>query len=229
MPQPELGVLPSGHLHWFSTEDDSDAGQKTGQVAIDAAFARGIAAGLIALAATDNAADLSPALGYWRAFTCQYLSERCQIRQTAPARSDPVAALDKQLTASLLESTPPMRGAEYLSPHVLKGIWFWLDDWVCTQIRRHGGLGAFLEKNAPRWHQVGRVCFHLAENKLDRDYPFAFMATYAPELSSQSHGQIRHQPLARALQEYAGTRNKRALIRLLSPVQRASETSVLIR
>jgi non-specific serine/threonine protein kinase len=55
------------------------------------------------------------------------------------------------------------------------------------------------------------------------------MATYAPELSSLSHGQIRHQPLARALQEYAGARNKHALIRLLSPVQRVSESSVLIR
>ena len=229
MPQPELGVLPSGHLHWFLTEGDSDANQITGQVAIDAAFARSIAAGLIALAAMDNATNLSPALGYWRTFTCQYLAKRCQMTPAEPVHPDPVAALNEQQTALLLESTPPMRGAEYLSPQGLNDIWFWLDDWVCTQIRRHGDLGAFLEKNAPRWHQLGRVCFHLAENKLDRDYPFAFMATYAPELSSQSHGKIRHQPLARALQEYAGTRNKRALIHLLSPVQRASESSVLIR
>jgi hypothetical protein len=32
MTQPELGVLPSGHLHCFLTEDDSDADQITGQV-----------------------------------------------------------------------------------------------------------------------------------------------------------------------------------------------------
>ena len=159
MTQPELGVLPSGHLHWFSVEDDSEAGQKTGQVAIDAAFAQGIAEGLIALAAKDNAADLSPSLSYWRAFTCQYLAERCQMTQANPARPGPVAALDEQQVASLLESTPPMRGAEYLSPQGLNGIWLWLDDWVCTQIRRQGGLDTFLEENAPRWHQVGRVCF----------------------------------------------------------------------
>jgi non-specific serine/threonine protein kinase len=229
MTQPELGVLPSGHLHWFSTEDDSEAGRKTGQVAIDAAFAQGIAEGLIALAAKDNAADLSPSLSYWRAFTCRYLAERCQMMQANPAQPDPVAALDEQQIASLLESTPPMRGAEYLSPQGLNGIWLWLDDWVCTQIHRQRGLDIFLEENAPRWHQVGRVCFHLAENRMDRDYPFAFMTTYAPELSSQSQDKIRHQPLARALQEYAGTRNKHALIRLLSPVQRASESSALIR
>ena len=62
MTQPELGVLPSGHLHCFLTEGDSDANQITGQVAIDAAFARSIAAGLIALAAMDNATNLSCAL-----------------------------------------------------------------------------------------------------------------------------------------------------------------------
>ena len=229
MTQPELGVLPSGHLHCFLTEDDSDADQITEQVAINAAFARSIATGLIALAAMGNATNLSPALGYWRTFTCQYLARRCQMTPAEPAYPDPVAALDEQQTALLLESTPPMRGAEYLSPQGLNDIWFWLDDWVCTRIRQHGNLGAFLEKNAPRWHQVGRVCFHLAENKLDQDYPFAFMATYAPELSSQSQGHIRHQPLGRALQEYAGARNKQSLIRLLSPVQRTSESSALIR
>jgi len=229
MNQSELGVLPSGHLQLFSTEDESDTGRKTGQAVIANAFARGIAEGLIALAAKDNAADLSPVLGYWRTFTCRYLAERCQMTPANPARPDQIDALEEQQTASLLESTPPMRGAEYLSPQGLNAIWFWLDDWVCTQIRRHGGLGAVLEQHAPRWHQIGRVCFHLAENRLDRDYPFAFMATYAPELSSQSHGQIRHQPLAKALQAYAGARNKQFLIRLLSPVQRASESSALIR
>ncbi len=229
MTQTELGVLPSGHLHCFLTENDSDADQITAQAAIDAAFAPGIAAGLIALAAMDNATNLSPVLGYWRTFTCRYLAERCQMTPANPAHPDPVAALDEQQTALLLESTPPMRGAEYLSLQGLNDIWFWLDDWVCTRIRQHGSLGTFLEKNAPRWHQVGRVCFHLAENKLDQDYPFAFMATYAPELSSQSQGHIRHQPLGMALQEYAGTRNKQSLIRLLSPVQRSSECSALIR
>ncbi|MEA3243982.1 MAG: DEAD/DEAH box helicase [Pseudomonadota bacterium] len=229
MTRTELGVLPSGHLQLFSTEENSDTGQKNGQAAITSEFARGITEGLIALAAKESGADLSPALGYWRAFACRYLAERCQLTQTDPAHPDPVSALDEQQTASLLESAPPMRGAEYLSPQGLKEIWFWLDNWVCTQIRRRGGLGAFLEENAPRWHQVGRVCFHLAENRLDRDYPFAFMATYAPELASQRQGQIRHQPLAKALQQYAGARSKRALIRLLSPVQRAAESSVLIR
>jgi non-specific serine/threonine protein kinase len=53
------------------------------------------------------------------------------------------------------------------------------------------------------------------------------MATYAPEISAQ--GKIRYQPLSRALQEYAGTKNKKALIHLLSPVQLACESSAVIK
>ena len=229
MTQTELGLLPSGHLRWFSTPDENDAGQPTTQAPIADAFAKDIAAGLIALAAQDSAADLSPPLAYWRDFTCRYLAERCQMVQVEPALPDPVKALDEQQIESLLEAAPPMRGAEYLSAQALNVIWIWLDNQVCTQIRQYHSLSAFLEQNAPRWHQVGRVCFHLAENRLDPDYPFAFMATYAPELSSRDKGQIRHQPLARALQEYAGARNRQALIRLLFPVQRAAESSALIR
>ncbi|MDZ7784618.1 MAG: hypothetical protein U5K56_17320 [Halioglobus sp.] len=72
----------------------------------------------------------------------------------------------------------------------------------------------------------GPRLFHLAENELT-GLSFAFMATYAPELSEQ--GRVRHQPLSRALQEYAGARNKQALIRLLSPVQLAAESSAVIK
>ncbi len=89
--------------------------------------------------------------------------------QVDTALPDPVDALDEQQIESLLEAAPPMRGAEYFSAQTLNGNWFWLDDRVCTQIRQHRSLSAFLEHNAPRWHQVGRVCFHLAENKLDPD------------------------------------------------------------
>ncbi|HEY9869642.1 MAG TPA: DEAD/DEAH box helicase, partial [Candidatus Obscuribacterales bacterium] len=90
-----------------------------------------------------------------------------------------------------------------------------------------GGISAWLQKHAPLWHQVGRICFHLAENKRDERYPFAFLATYAPRVSSA--GRVQYQPLGRALEEYAGERNKQALINLLAPVHRASEKSKLVR
>ena len=68
----------------------------------------------------------------------------------------------------------------------LVDVWEDLDAWVRGEVSAGGeGLSGFLKQRAPLWHQVGRVCFHLAENRRDPDYPFAFLATYAPRLGRQ--------------------------------------------
>ncbi|MCP3870843.1 MAG: DEAD/DEAH box helicase [Gammaproteobacteria bacterium] len=223
----ELGLLPSGRLHCFSSTTKDSAGKAAQSTRIEKAFKHGMGEGLFALAAEKSGANLSPSLQYWRNFACKYLSERCLLAQTDPQRPDPIAPLTAGETMHLLLAAPPLRGAEYLSTPVLQDIRALLDGWVCEQIQATGGLSELLTRKAPQWHQVGRVCFHLAENKNDPDYPFAFMATYAPEISER--GRIRHLPLSRALQEYAGAKNKKALIRLLSPVQLAAESSPVIR
>ena len=223
----DLGLLPSGHLHCFPSIADDATGKAIPSASLSNAFACSVGEGLFTLTARKSGTDLSPSLQYWRNFGRQYLSERCLMAQADPQQPEPIAPYTATQTLPLLRSAPPMRGAEYLSAQILQGIRASLDDWVCLQIQAAGGLDALLAKSAPQWHQVGRVCFHLAENKNDPDFPFAFMATYAPELSEQ--GRIRHQPLGHALQEYAGAKNKKALIRLLSPVQLAAQSSSLIR
>ncbi len=114
-----------------------------------------------------------------------------------------------------------------LRASVLEALWQELDASVREEIQRQGSLAAFLEAKAPRWHQVGRVCFHLAENRRDPEHPFAFLATYAPQLGQS--GKVQYQPLSQALTEYAGTKNKQGLIHLLSPVHRASQQSELVK
>jgi len=233
----DLGLLPSGRLHVFLSTTDKTKEQKAtitdAQLKIlSDAFKHSSSEGLFKLAIRKSTSGFSPSLQYWRHFSRQYLSERCQLNADNQKKTDaqqftPIEPLTANETAPLLLNAPPMRGAEYLSEEVLQNIRGFLDNWVCEQSQTSGGLDAFLKKHAPQWHQVGRVCFHLAENKNDPDCPFAFMATYAPELSE--HGQIRYQPLSRALQEYTGTKNKKALIRLLSPVQLAAESSSLIK
>ena len=220
----DLGLLPSGHLHCFPTSPESKAGNTA---TIDKAFSRSVGEGLFTLAARKSGAGLSPSLQYWRDFACSYLSERCLLVEADPQQPDPLEPFTATETKSLITSAPQMQGGEYLSALTLQEIRSSLDSWVCAQIKATGGLDALLAKKAPQWHQVGRVCFHLAENKSDPDFPFAFMATYASELSEQ--GRIRHQPLSRALQEYAGAKNKKALIHLLSPVQLATATSTMIK
>ncbi len=221
----DLGLLPSGHLHCHPVSDDPATAKAT--TSISKAFARSAGEGLFTLAIRKNSADLTPPMQYWRTFASKYLSQRCLMEQPDPQHPEPIEPFTDAQSTPLLLSVPPMRGAEYLSKTVLQNMRTQLDDWVCKQIKSTGGLTALLSKKAPQWHQVGRVCFHLAENKNDPDYPFAFMATYAPEISEQ--GRIRYQPLSRALQEYAGAKNKKALIHLLSPVQLAAESSALIQ
>lgn len=223
----DLGLLPSGHLQRFPSVADDSTGNAIHISPISKAFAHSVGEGLFTLAARKTGANLSPSLQYWRNFACKYLSERCLLTAADPQQPEPIEPFTATETMPLLMSAPPMRGAEYLSAPVLQDIRYLLDKWICKQIRAAGGLDVFLAEQAPQWYQVGRVCFHLAENKSDPDYPFAFMATYAPELSER--GRIRHQPLSRALQEYAGAKNKKALIRLLSPIQRAAESSPVIK
>ncbi len=197
----ELGLLPSGHLHCFPV--DAGTAPESALPDLFECFSRHPGEGLFTLAADKSTQGLSPTLHYWREFAGRYLSARCQLLdEEAPHQDElpltdlstepapPVTPLPLADAGQWLQSAPPMRGAEYLSTEVLQATWEMLDDWVREQIRTHGSLAALLNERAPQWHPVGRVCFHLAENKRDPDYPFAFMATYAPE--QQAQGQVRY-------------------------------------
>ncbi len=191
------------------------------------AFASSPAEGLFALAGGSLSVNATATWVFWRSFGRRYLTELCHTPEAEFARKTAVEPPPVEQLEKMLASAPPMRGAEYLSADVLAKLWGEVDAWVCKQVESlPEGLSEFLKRHAPQWHQVGRVCFHLAENKQDEACPFAFLATYIPALSAQDR--VRYQPLGKALQEYAGAHNKPALVRLLSPVYRVAETSAFI-
>ncbi len=230
----ELGLLPSGHLHSFAVPEAEAAPPARDPQVLREAFDRDAAEGLFTLAADKSTQGLGPSLHYWHGIAADYLSARCLLLEGAAAeaahRGDPappVAPLTAEAAERWVQCAPPMPGAEYLCVQVLQTIRAQLDDWVRERIHARGSLAAWLNERAPQWHPLGRVCFHLAENKRDPDYPFAFLATYAPE--QPARGQVRYQPLGRALQAYAGARDRQTLIRLLSPVQRAAELSPRVK
>jgi len=84
-----------------------------------------------------------------------------------------------------------------------------------------GSVEEYLHRASPVWSLVGQVPFHLAENKRSPEAPFAFLATYTTGVSTT--GKVQHAPLGQALREFAGARNRAALLSLLAPVQRAAE------
>jgi non-specific serine/threonine protein kinase len=115
-----------------------------------------------------------------------------------------------------------MMGAEYLTAFVLADLWRGMDAAFDAELAEAKlPVQEFLKSRHPAWNLVGRVHFNLAENRKDEEAPFAFLATYTTRLSAQAKAQ--HLPLGKALQEYAGAKNRERLLSLLMPVQRAAE------
>jgi SNF2 family DNA or RNA helicase len=213
-------LTPAGRLRWETVPDATDAGRVPA-----AAFESDWREGLFLLAARKTDAPEMPEIQYWRDFASRYLTRLCHVPENAESLEIP--PLSRADCAGFVLSAPPMAGGEYLSESVLFDIWEALGEWVRGQIKAAGGLSAFLAARAPSWRQVGRVCFHLAENKNDAAHPFAFMATYTPGFSAT--GKVRHLPLRNALEQYASEKNRPVLIRLLTPVHQAGESCAWVK
>jgi superfamily II DNA or RNA helicase len=216
-------VLPSGHL-MLEGEGELSPAEKS----LCTAFSQGQGSGLFALAIYKSEQSLAPCCSYWREFGRMYLSALCH--SAVPESGDPgeqPLPPEAELGMMVLR-LPSMKGAEYVGKDTLAAAWQALDSWVRSEVSDHpGGLGGFLSERAPLWHRLGRVSFHLAENKRDPQKPFAFMATYSRKLSGDGK-RVQYLPLKQALKEYAWPENKAALLKLLSPVQRAAGASELV-
>ncbi len=175
----------------------------------------GSAAVLLWLASLPTAAELpAPAL-YWRDFAGKWLMAFCHRSGASP---------DDAAAGGFLETFPPMRGSEYLSIPILERLWALLGEHVEGQVTKLAkGTDGWLHTTLPHWHLVGRVTFHLAENKRDPERPFAFLATYTSGLTAD--GKARHVLLQQAIKEYAGAKNRTSLLHLLEPVSVAAEKS----
>ena len=184
---------------------------------ITAAFERGHGEGLLQLGAGEVATPLPPAWDYWRDFAARFVTALCG--QPESPRVPPPA---DEVLEKVAAAVPPMAGAEYVTPAALRALWADLDAAFAARLAGGGAtVQDVLRTFHAAWNTVGRVHFHLAENRRDPDAPFAFLATYTHGLSAQ--GKPRHVPLGRALQDYGGAANRAALLSLLVPVQRAAE------
>ncbi len=223
----DIILTPTGHLCLRPDREMADSKPDPWERNLTDAFHSSQEKGLFFLGAVRPDKATVPSVSFWRDFSCRYLTSLCRIPEYSYDNLTPIDPPSLSELEMLAITAPPMPGGEYLRGVVLHKIWIGLDSWVREDIASAGiTLGEWLKKNAPLWHQVGRVSFHLAENRNDPEYPFAFLATYAPYLSKG--GRLQYQPLGKALKEYAGEQNKQKLIRLLSPVYQASEKSPLI-
>lgn len=219
----ELSILPSGSLLLRATTEATSREKRVAN-----AFAESLARGLLQLATAELQAELPASLAFCRDVARAYVTRLCRTPERESTARIPAIAPPHEELAEMALQAPPMPGAEYLTVEVLERWWNELDALVREEIGRYpGGTAAYLHELNPLWRLVGRVTFHLAENKRDPEHPFAFLATYASRLSGQ--GRVQHEPLGRALTQYAGAKNREQLLSLLAPLQRAAERSILVK
>src|SRR6266853_772763 len=215
-------LTPRGLLILRQTEETL-ASESERNSRLQKAFLRGPGHGLLCLCANEVGTALPPVLSYWRAFGSRYVTTLCALsdigeRVTKPPISVPANGELDDIAAIV----PPMTGAEYLSVAVLADLWRGMDAAFDVELAdARLSVQAFLKGRHPAWNLVGRVHFNLAENRRDEAAPFAFLATYTTRLSAEAKAQ--HMPLGKALQEYAGAKNRERLLSLLLPIQRAAE------
>ncbi len=168
--------------------------------------------------------ELPSALAFWRDVGRAFVARLCAVPDIEKVRGAAKVEMAAEELDVLAAVAPPMVGGEYLTATVLANL--------CERMGEafRADIGAwdetvegFLRQASPAWNLVGRVCFHLAENKHDEEAPFAFVATYTTRMSAQA--KVQHLPLGQALREYAGARNRSVLLALLTPVQRAAVVS----
>jgi hypothetical protein len=188
---------------------------------LQAAFARGSGHGLLALGADHVGAALPPVLSYWRELGVRYVTALCALPGLGDGRAKSAVPLPADDTLQRMSAgVPPIAGAEYLTAAALADLWHRIDAaFEAEQAEAELPAQDFFKARHPAWNLVGRVHFNLAENRKDEAAPFAFMATYTTGLSVE--GKAQHLPLGKALQDYAGARNRQRLLSLLTPVQRS--------
>jgi len=224
-----LAVTPFGHLKLERHPAEADDPSSPIAARVEAAFARGAGSGVLHLGATEPVTPLPPSLAFFRDLGRLWVTGLARIPDAEERR--PTLEVP-QPSAEELEAraaaAPPLTGLEYLTAEVLRAVWFDVGAAARAEFAAFSGtVEEWLRSRSPLWHSVGRVCFHLAENRRSEAKPFAFLATYAARLAET--GRVQHQPLGHAVRESGAARDREALKTLLVPVQRAAEKSPFVK
>lgn len=195
------------------------------------AFESGVASGMLEMALLPPETPFGPEFQFWHQFGHRLLAG---IAKTPEAQGPHgfsaignIPAPPADVIQSLLMAAPFCLGIEYLNVDTLRGLWSAMAKALAARLAREGiSFADFMETHRTGQSSVGRVFFHLAENKQDPAKPFAFMATYTEKMVEK---RPEHIPLGEALSAYAGADRRDELLRLLRPVERAAAMSPWVK
>ncbi len=198
---PRLSISPAGHPY-IGPPDELDVKQERAASVLEnrlrGAFqADDYCRGLLHLATVELETVLPGDFDFLRTFAKNYLTQLCHLPELGVTNGKivlelpPVATPSDSETEFLLIGAPPMPGAEYLTADVLAEWWRSLDHFVHAQIKKHAaGAVDWIQKQSPLWRTVGRVTFHLAENKRDEARP----ARRSGRIQARKSGDDPHGP-----------------------------------
>lgn len=190
---------------------------------LERAFSRSVGYGMLDLLRFGLPTGASPLLAWLRERAHRAMT--LYLRSLRRGDETPGLALRPEPTeaAALLEGMPPLYGGS-----VSAGM---LTEWLTSlegaledvSARESCTPEEWLNRLGEGWQQLGRLCFHLAENAGESapQAPFAFLATFVHKVGQD--GKPRHAPLGMAVRLLAGDRA--ALLALLRPLRQAAEQS----
>jgi len=222
-----LSLSPIGHLYLHADSTDETLLQSIAEK-INSFFSVSEQVGLLRLGLSNFAIALPPSFAFWQQFSKIFITEICKSAGHDLQSGIQDISFPEDEINNLIAEAPFIRGIEYLNQETALQLWQGLVIALNQELTAFDGqLSHYLSAFHSSWNTIGRVCFHLAENKNNSKYPFAFLATYTTGLSKTTHTQ--HLPLGRALEEYAGKNKKSLLLSLLLPVHKAVENSVFLK
>jgi SNF2 family DNA or RNA helicase len=220
-------ILPNGmiQLEWDQEFDEIEKSKRILQDEILKRFEKDFAACLLFLGFCDERVHLSVSLGFLRDFSRLFTRKLIHTPEIESIRDKVVISLDDSEIEKTLLNAPFMIGSEYINQYLLRSLWNCLSTQLKKELKENEeSVELFIKNYSPKIHLVGRVYFHLVENKKSEEFPFAFLSTYSTGLNS--NGESKHLPLKNALEEFRNENNK--LVDLLKTVYLAAKESHLI-
>lgn len=212
-------------LDWQQTEEQLDGRQIILQNELYTKYQENTYHSLFFLGFTNQSVPMSDSIRFLFTTASSFMKTLAKTPDIELLREKVNVKLEAEEIKRLLRNAPYMNGIEYLNQDWIEKIWHRLNDVFLTEIKTYtGSVADFFTSQNPAIHPVGRVFFHLVENKKEDEYPFAFLATYSSDITD--NGKSKHLPLKNALVEYKD--NNKQLLKLLSTVHKTSKNSTFI-
>ncbi|MEZ4744047.1 MAG: DEAD/DEAH box helicase [Bdellovibrionota bacterium] len=160
---------------------------------------------------------------YWNDFANIFMRSFCTYSTIDPLHI-PITATT---ISNIATAAPLTEGAEYISSELLTSLWQELEFHINSYLNdKNITARQFITTEFPDWKDVGKIHFHLAENKQPDSKPFAFLSTYGVRVPGKAR--IQHRPLGVALKKSLSSSDKSHLQQLLRPIYEASKTSKFV-